>query len=141
MRPLYLILALTLLFGWPVAEAGRQSVAVDMANVDLHVTADIALHVNRMRGRFDGVGTGAPYLDDKRSYQVAIEDGEISIDVASLNRVIAAGMGGDKSNVEKLRVWFNEDGTLGQRGSSTGRSMCPSARRRRCRPRPTVVFA
>ncbi len=99
-----------------VAEARKQAVAVDMRNVDLHVSDDITLHVTRLRGHFVPVGRSSPYLDNKQSYTVDVDAGEIGLDLDSLNRLMARSMGGEKSNIRKLRVWFNEDGTLGQSG-------------------------
>ena len=86
-----------------------------MTNVDLHITTDVTLHIRQMRGRFTPVGRDVPYLDDKRSYGVFVESGEVAIDLASLNALLARSMSGDKSNVEKLRVSI-KDGTLRQQG-------------------------
>ena len=96
-------------------EASRGSVDVEMANVDLHVTADVTLHVKELRGRFLPVDRDVPYLDNKRSYSVYVDSGEIAIDLASLNSLMARSMGGDKSNVEGLKVSL-EEGRLRQRG-------------------------
>ena len=86
-----------------------------MANVDMHITDDVTLHVKQMRGRFVPIARDVPYLDDKRSYSVTVDEGEIAIDLASLNALMARSMGGDKSNVENLRLSI-EDGTLRQKG-------------------------
>ena len=116
MRVRYLVCLTVIVSAYTLAEAGRQAVEVDMRNVDLHVTPEVTLHIRQMRGHFVATGRAAPYLDDKRSYVVNVREGEIALDLASLNRLIARSMGGDKSNVEKLQVWFNDDGTLGQKG-------------------------
>jgi hypothetical protein len=115
MRIYALFLLVAAACGCARAEARRQPVEVDMAHVDLHVTPDVTLHIKEMRGRFTAVGREVPYLDDKRSYTVAVDAGEIAIDLASLNALMARSLGGDKSNVEKLRVSI-EDGTLRQQG-------------------------
>jgi hypothetical protein len=99
-----------------VVDAAPQSVQVDMSNVDLHVTSDVTLHVRQLRGRFVPVARQMPYLDDTHSYLVAIDTGEISLDLASLNALLARSLGGDGSNLDKLQVSFEQDGTLGQRG-------------------------
>lgn len=96
-------------------EASRQPVEVDMANVDLHITSDVTLHIKQMRGSFTPVGRDVTYLDDKRSYAVFVESGEVAIDLASLNALMARSMGGGKSNVDKLHVSI-KDGTLRQKG-------------------------
>lgn len=116
MRLEYLVCLAGIVGVYAVAEAGRQAVEVDMRNVDLHVTPEVTLHISRMRGHFVATGRAAPYLDDKRSYVVDVQEGEIALDLPSLNRLIARSMGGGKSNVGKLQLWFNEDGTLGQKG-------------------------
>ena len=84
MRLKYLVFLAAIVSAYAVAEAGRQAVAVDMRHVDLHVTPDVTLHVTRMRGHFVATGGAAPYLDDKRSYVVTVQEGEIALDVSSL---------------------------------------------------------
>ena len=86
-----------------------------MANVDLHVTGDVTLHIKQLRGRFMPVNRDVPYLDDKRSYAVAVDSGEIGIDLASLNALMAHTLEGGKSNIKRLTVSL-EDGGLRQRG-------------------------
>ena len=97
-------------------DAAPQSVQVEMSNVDLHVATDVTLHVRQLRGRFVPVARQMPYLDDTHSYLVAIDTGEISLDVTSLNALLARSLGGDGSNLDNLRVSFETDGTLAQRG-------------------------
>jgi hypothetical protein len=116
MRVLHFICIAGLVSACAVAEASKEAVAVDMRNVDLHLSDDITLHVTRLQGHFVAVGRSSPYLDDKRSYTVDVDAGEIGLDVDSLNKVMARSMGGDKSNLRHLRVWFNPDGTLGLSG-------------------------
>jgi len=116
MRPQYFVCIAGLVGACAVAEASKETVAVDMRNVDLHVSDDITLHVTRLQGHFVAVGRSSPLLDDKRSYTVDVDAGEIALDLDSLNHVMARSIGGDKSNLRNLRVWFNEDGTLGQSG-------------------------
>jgi hypothetical protein len=96
-------------------EASREAVQVDMANVDLHVSADVTLHVKRLQGSFVPVRGDVPYLDDKQSYAVAVDRGQVAIDLASLNALMARAMGGGKSNVDKLRVSI-KDGELHEQG-------------------------
>jgi hypothetical protein len=116
MRLIYVVCIAGLASACAVAEAGKEAVAVDMRNVNMHVSDDITLHITRLKGRFVAVGRASPFLDNKRSYTVEVDAGEIALDLASLNQVMARSMAGDKSNVRKLRVWFNPDGTLGQSG-------------------------
>ena len=99
------------------AEASRQPVEVEMRNVDLHITADIALHVTHLRGRFEPVGRrDVPYLDDKTSYAVSVDTGVVSIDIASLNALMTRTMADDGSNVDKLKISVDDKGGLKQQG-------------------------
>jgi hypothetical protein len=116
MRILGLVLVAGLLNGYTMVRADGDPVQVHMSNVDLHVTGNITLHVKQMTGHFMPVGRDVPHLDYKRSYAVAVDAGEIAIDLASLNALMTHSTGGDKSNIDKLRVSINDDGTLGQKG-------------------------
>jgi hypothetical protein len=107
---------LAAVFSWNVGVGAVPApVAVDMANVDLHMTADVTLHVKQLRGRFVPVNRDVPYLDDKQSYAVAVDTGEVAIDLATLNALMVRSLGGDRSNIEKLKVSF-ENGALRQQG-------------------------
>ncbi len=75
------------------------------------------LHVHQLRGQFVRTARRIPYLDDKQSYAVVIESGEIALDVASLNALMTRTLGGDRSNVDKLRLTIADDGTLTQKGA------------------------
>jgi hypothetical protein len=61
------------------------------------------------------VGREIAFLDDKRSYRVFVDEGEVAIDLASLNALMARSMGGGKSNVKNVRVTI-KDGELRQQG-------------------------
>jgi hypothetical protein len=115
MRSCVVLLLAALMSACTRVEASRQPVEVEMANVDLHITTDVTLHIKQMRGRFTPVDPNVAYLDDKRSYGVFVDSGEVAIDLASLNALMARSMGGNKSNVEKLQVSI-KDGTLRQQG-------------------------
>jgi len=99
------------------AEARRQPVEVEMQNVDLHLAADITLHIRHLRGRFEPAGSReAPYLDDQTSYVVAVDSGVVSIDIASLNAVMARALAGETSNVDRLKIAADDAGNLRQQG-------------------------
>jgi hypothetical protein len=115
MRTCCLLLFASLTTSCARVEASRQPVEVEMANVDLHVTSDVTLHVKHLRGRFVPVGRDVSYLDDKRSYSVIVDTGEVAIDLASLNALMARSMGGNKSNIKNLHVSI-DDGALRQEG-------------------------
>src|SRR4029077_13161497 len=101
----------------PAPQPGRPPVDVEMRNVDLHVTPDIVLHIRHLRGRFIGTNkSGIPFLDDKSSYMVAIDEAEIAMDMPSLNVLMNEHvLGHGRSNIEKVHVSV-EDGLLKQKG-------------------------
>ena len=115
MRQCVVLLLAALISACTRVEAVRQPVEVDMANVDLHIAGDVTLHVKRMRGHFIPVGPDVAFLDDKRSYGVFVDEGEVAIDLASLNALMMRSMGGGKSNVKNLQVTI-KDGALRQEG-------------------------
>ena len=99
------------------ASADKAPVEVDMRNVDLHLTSDIAVHIRHLRGRFIAEGTRQiPNLDDPRSYRVTIDSGEVAVDLASLNAMMTRTLQGH-SNVSRLQISIDEDGRLRQRGT------------------------
>lgn len=88
-----------------------------MSNVDLRVTADITLHVQHLRGRFEPEGRrSVPYLDEKTSYGVVVDTGVVAIDLASLNALMTHTLAGARSNIDKLRISTDADGNLRQKG-------------------------
>jgi hypothetical protein len=101
----------------PSPGPGTQTVEVEMGNVDLHVTADITLRVRHLRGRFEPMGRAErPWLDDKHSYVVAIDSGEIALDMPSLNALMTRTLGEGRSNVEKVRISTDDQNRLRQQG-------------------------
>lgn len=98
-------------------EAARQVVEVEMANVDLHLSGDLTLHVRHLRGRFEPAGTRqVPLLDDKTSYALTVSSGVLSIDMTSLNALLAQTLGDDRSNVDRLTVSVDGSGDLRPKG-------------------------
>ena len=116
MRTLVLVLIAGLTSACASAEASRQPVHVDMSHVDLHVSPDVTLHIDRLRGTFVPIGGQAPVLDSKQSYAVVVDTGEVALDLDSLNALMMRTLGGDNSNVDKVRLSVGEDGTLRQKG-------------------------
>jgi hypothetical protein len=97
--------------------AAKAPVEVDMRNVDLHLTSDIAVHIRHLRGRFVAEGSRQiPNLDDPRSYSVTIDTGEVAVDLASLNAMMTRTLQGH-SNVSRLQISIDEDGRLRQKGT------------------------
>jgi len=101
----------------PAPPPGRQPVEVEMSNVDLHVTAEVTMRIRHLRGRFEPTATAVmPILGDKLSYVVAIDSGEIALDMASLNALMTRTLGQGRSNVEKLRISTDDQSRLRQQG-------------------------
>ncbi len=97
--------------------AGAPAVEAEMRNVDLHLTDDVALHIRSLRGRFVAQGTrSAPYLDDPRSYSVTVDNGEVAVDLVSLNALMTRALVGH-SNVRALQISIDADGGLRQKGT------------------------
>jgi hypothetical protein len=117
MRALSLSLFALALAACSTVEATNPSVAVDMRNVDLHVTPDIALHIRHLRGQFVAAGTRpAPFLDDPRSYSVTVDTGEVAVDLASLNAIMARALKEGHSNVSSMQISIDDQGQLRQKG-------------------------
>ena len=102
----------------PEPMPGRRPVAVEMRNVDLHITDDITLHIKHLDGRFVGTGrSGIPYLDDAGTYEVVMDSAAIVMDMASLNALLNEHvLGHGRSNVENLTVGTDSEGRLVQKG-------------------------
>ncbi len=93
-------------------EASKPSVEVDMRNVDLHITPQIELQVRHLRGRFVAVGArSAPYLDDPSSYTVAVDTGEVAVDLPSLNAIVNRALERARSNVRRVEISVDDTGT------------------------------
>jgi hypothetical protein len=98
-------------------EAGKSSVEVDMRNVDLHITPQIDLDIRHLRGRFIAAGTrSVPYLDDPQSYIVAVDTGEVAVDLDSLNAIVTRALAKGRSNVRHVQITIDENGQLRQKG-------------------------
>jgi hypothetical protein len=115
MRTCVVLLLASVVSSCARVQASRSPVQVDMANVDLHVDAEVTLHIRRLGGNFVPVQRDVPLLDDKRSYAVAVDTGEVAIDLDSLNALLGRSLGGGHSNIDKLHVSIDE-GKLQQQG-------------------------
>ena len=58
----------------------------------------------------------APYLDDKNSYRVDVDTGQVAIDLASLNALMKRTLAASGANVENLQVSVDDQGKLRQKG-------------------------
>jgi hypothetical protein len=117
MRAVCLALSLLSAMACGTVQAGKPAVEVDMRNVDLHITPQIDLHVRHLRGRFVAAGTRpAPYLDDPLSYTVAVDTGEVAVDLPSLNAIVTRALEQGRSNVRRVEISIDDSGRLRQKG-------------------------
>lgn len=117
MRAVYLVLLALVPTACSTAQASKPSVDVDMRNVDLHVTSQISLHIRHLHGQFVAQGARqAPYLDDPRSYSVSVDTGEVAVDLASLNAIMARALEQGRSNVRRVEISIDSNGQLRQKG-------------------------
>jgi hypothetical protein len=98
---------------------GKMPVEVEMQNVNLHLTSDIAVRVHHLRGRFvSATDRQAPFLDEPSSYSVTIDTGEVVVDFASLNAIMKRALHGH-SNVQRLQISIDDGAQLRQKGVVT----------------------
>src|SRR5262245_30067923 len=117
MRAVSLALTVIAASACGTVQANKPSVEVDMRNVDLHITPQIDLQVHHLRGRFIPTGARpAPYLDDPRSYTVAVDTGEVAVDLPSLNAVVGRALERAHSNVRRVEISVDDNGQLRQKG-------------------------
>lgn len=93
------------------------AVGIEMRNVHLRVAADAALDITWLHGTLTPTHAGQiPVFDDPSSFEMRIEDAELSIDAASLTALVNRAFEFKGSNLSDLRVSF--DGPyLVQRGT------------------------
>jgi hypothetical protein len=88
-----------------------------MRNVNLHVDEGIVLVVRRLRGRMESRTAGRPPIfDDGRSYVLNVDQGELSIGMRSLERLLNAHVFAyPGAPLEDVRVRPTGDGRLEQK--------------------------
>jgi len=88
-----------------------------MSNVNLRLTSRVTFHVKHLRGRFlPAAGAPRPYLDNTRSYVIAIDSGEIGMDMASLSALVSQTLEEGDANVENIRISADDGKGLRQKG-------------------------
>ncbi len=89
------------------ADGTTGSVGIDMRTVHLRVADDVALEVSWLHGVLRPAHAGQiPVFDDPTSFDMAIEDAELSIDGASLTALVNRAFAFKGSNLSNLRVSF-----------------------------------
>src|SRR5947209_4497401 len=102
--------AAALSFVSPAGPPGA-AVGIDMRNVHLRVAADAALDISWLHGTLTPTRPGqVPVFDDPSSFELRIEDAELSLDGGSLTALVNRAFEFKGSNLSGLRVSF--DGPL-----------------------------
>ena len=93
------------------------TVQIEMRNVNLQVDEGIVLAVRRLRGRMESRTPGRPPMfDDGRSYVLQVDQGELSIGVKSLERLLNAHVFAYQgAPLEDIRVQPDGEGRLEQK--------------------------
>jgi hypothetical protein len=98
------------------ATAASAPVGIEMRNVRLHVASDAILDVKWLKGSLRSASGHVPVFDDQNSYSMEIDDGEFSIDQASLTALVNRAFDYKGSALSDLKISI-EDGHLIQRGT------------------------
>jgi hypothetical protein len=88
--------------------ADSSAVAIEMRDVHLRVSDDIALDIRFLRGRLESrPPESLPVFDNGRSYDIILELGEISVDEPSVNALVKRALGRGHSSISDIRVTFD----------------------------------
>jgi hypothetical protein len=70
-------------------EVAKGDTHVEMVNVNIHLDAELILHVRHLEGKFVSTRKGQPpVFDDKGSYIVAIDTGKVGVSMASMTHAM-----------------------------------------------------
>ena len=74
---------------WSVAQDKPVEVQVQMRNVALHVDATTIVRIVHLRGELISTSpTKPPVFDDRRSFKVRVDSGEIAVDAGALTQLL-----------------------------------------------------
>jgi hypothetical protein len=91
-------------------------VGLEMRNVSLHVAADAVIEVKWLSGRLQSLSAHPPVFDDQHSFTIEVDDGEVTIDAASLTALVNRAFDYKGAALSDLRLSFDQ-GHLVQRGT------------------------
>jgi hypothetical protein len=100
----------------PQPEAQGEPVGFEMRDVRLHSSADIVILVKQLRGHLVSRTHQMPFFDDQRSFYIAVDDAELSIDASSLTALVNRVFDYDGSPLSDLHVAIHDD-RLEQKGT------------------------
>ncbi len=91
------------------AEPGRADpVGFEMRNVRLRAAPDIVLHVSSLHGQLISKQGAPPVFDDQRSFYIAVDSAELSMDSASMTALVNDVFAYDGSPLSDLKVALRE---------------------------------
>jgi hypothetical protein len=99
-------------------EAMETETQVEMVNVDIRLDPVLVLHVRHLKGRFLSTRKGQPpAFDDKLSYIVAIDSGEVGVSMASMTHAMNTYVFGDPDAPLKNLQLSSEGSLIRQKGT------------------------
>ena len=91
---------------------------VEMVNVNIHLDSQLILHIRRLVGRFLPTRKGQPpTFDDKLSYIIAVDSGEVGVSMAGMTHAMNTYVFGDPDAPLKNLRLSAEGGQLRQEGT------------------------
>jgi len=99
-------------------EPAEPETQVEMVNVNIHLDSELVLHVRRLKGRFLSTRKGQPpTFDDKLSYIVAIDSGEVGVSMASMTYAMNTYVFGEPDAPLKNLQLSSEGSQIRQKGT------------------------
>jgi len=91
---------------------------VEMVNVNIHLDPELVLHIRHLEGKFLPTGKGQPpTFDDKLSYIVEIDSGEVSMSMASMTHAMNTYVFGEPDAPLKNLQLSSEGSQIRQEGT------------------------
>jgi hypothetical protein len=91
---------------------------VEMVNVNIHLDPELVLHVRHLKGKFLSTRKGQPpTFDDKLSYIVAIDSGEVGVSMASMSYAMNMYVFGEPDAPLKNLQLSSEGSQIRQKGT------------------------
>ncbi len=85
-----------------------EPVGFEMRNVRLRAAPDIVLHVSSLQGQLISKHRAPPVFDDQRSFYIAVESAELSMDSASMTALVNDVFAYEGSPLSDLKVALRE---------------------------------
>ena len=99
-------------------EPGEAETQVEMVNVNIHLDPELILHIRYLTGKFLSTRKGQPpTFDDKLSYIVAIDTGEVGVSMASMTHAMNTYVFGEPDAPLKNLQLNSEGNQIRQKGT------------------------